>query len=106
MRPSNLKYYIHDSNASFRLELIGNLGGGDIPELQGCWETARTTLAGRDLVIDLRAVVARDQAGIDWLRSIADEGAAILERADKVKARAMKAAAASRKLPESVTQGR
>ena len=106
MRSSNLKYYIHDSNASFRLELIGNLGGGDIPELQGCWETARTTLAGRDLVIDLRAVVERDQAGIDWLRSMADEGASILERADRAKVREVKASAVARKVPESVTQGR
>ncbi len=49
-----------------------------MPELQGCWITAKTTLAGRKFVMDLRALRAADEAGKQWLLSMAHEGAEYL----------------------------
>ncbi len=75
---SQLKYYIHDSTAALRFQLLGMLSEGDVGELQGCWITAKTTLAGRKLLIDLRALRSTDEAGKQWLLSMAHEGAEYL----------------------------
>lgn len=45
-RASFFKYYIHDSVASCRFQLIGELSAPEVSELHGCWETAQTTLSG------------------------------------------------------------
>ena len=47
----------------------------NILELSGCWSTARTILGDRQLIIDLRALQSTDEAGKQWLLSLAHEGA-------------------------------
>jgi hypothetical protein len=76
--PSQLKYYIHDSVDSCRLQFFGVLRETDLTELNGCWQTARTILGLRQLVLDLRGLTNADEAGKKWLLSMRDEGAAYL----------------------------
>lgn len=71
-RPANrLSYYIHDHSHSFRLELFGALAEGEIADLDGCWKTAESSVAGRKVRIDLRGVTAIDSAGRQWLAEMA-----------------------------------
>lgn len=78
VRSSWFKYYIHDSIDACRLQLLGELTEADVPELNGCWRTARTTLANRKLVLDLRGLKVVDEAGKQWLVFMTSEGAAYL----------------------------
>lgn len=75
LRSSRFKYYIHDGVAACRLQLVGELTEAEVPELNGCWRTARTTLAGRPLILDLNALDSVDEAGKQWLAGMAQEGA-------------------------------
>jgi hypothetical protein len=75
VRPSSFKYYIHDSIEVLRFKLIGELTQADIPELSGCWRTAKTTLGRRKLVLDLQTLRTVDEAGKQWLASMSAEGA-------------------------------
>ena len=75
---SLLKYYIHDSTAECRLQLLGDLREVDIAELSGCWRTAKTTLGNRRLILDVRALKSADEVGKQWLAGMAGEGATYL----------------------------
>jgi len=78
VRSSVFKYYIHDSVEACRLQLLGELSESDVPELSGCWGTARTTLGDRKLVLDLRGLKTVDGAGKQWLATMASDGASFL----------------------------
>lgn len=78
VRSSLFKYYIHDSADVCRLQLLGEFTESEVPELNGCWRTARTTLGDRSLVLDLMALRAVDDAGKQWLATMASEGATFL----------------------------
>jgi hypothetical protein len=69
------KYYIHDGIAHCRLQLLGELREDHLIELKGCWNTVRTTLRDRGLVLDLHGLRSADDAGQRWLRAMAAEGA-------------------------------
>lgn len=75
VRKSAFKYYIHDGAEACRFQLIGELAETDIPELDGCWRTVRTIVAGRKLVFDLRELRTVDEQGKQWLAGMATEGA-------------------------------
>jgi hypothetical protein len=75
VRSSRFKYYIHDGVAACRLQLIGELTEAEIPDLNGCWRTAKTTLGARPLILDLYALESVDEAGKQWLAGMAQEGA-------------------------------
>jgi hypothetical protein len=75
VRSSSFKYYIHDGSGALRLKLVGELTRTEIDELNGCWRTAKTTLAGRKLVLDLRSLQAVDECGKDWLEGMREQGA-------------------------------
>jgi hypothetical protein len=72
---SSFRYYIHDGIDDLRLQLIGELSEAEVTDLDGCWRTARTALAGRPLVIDVRTLAKVDEAGKRWLAAMAVEGA-------------------------------
>lgn len=78
VRSSLFKYYIHDTAEALRLELLGELTELDLSDLNGCWRTAKTTLATRSLVLDLRGLKMIDDAGKQWLAGMVDEGATYL----------------------------
>lgn len=75
VRAGHFRYYIHDGIAACRLQLLGELTEIDIADLNGCWRTAKTTLRSRRLVLDLHALRSVDEAGKQWLASMAQEGA-------------------------------
>ncbi|HEY6991129.1 MAG TPA: hypothetical protein VH369_22220 [Bryobacteraceae bacterium] len=75
VRSSSFKYYIHDSSDTFRLALLGEFTEAEVTELSGCWNTARTTLGKRNLILDLRGLRIVDDAGKRWLAGMAQEGA-------------------------------
>lgn len=75
LRSSRFKYYIHDGIEACRLQLVGELTEVDVPELSGCWRTAKTTLGKRKLIIDLLDLKHLDEAGAKWLTTMVDEGA-------------------------------
>lgn len=82
-RTSLLRFYIHDSAAYFRIELIGELTEMDIAELAGCWCTAKSSVSGRKLALDVRYLKAVDEAGREWLASMVREGAAYITGKDR-----------------------
>lgn len=75
VRSSCFKYYIHDSSDTFRLELQGEFTEAEVTELSGCWNTAKTTLGNRKLVLDLGGLRMVDDAGKRWVAGMAQEGA-------------------------------
>ncbi|MGA7415722.1 MAG: hypothetical protein WBW33_34940 [Bryobacteraceae bacterium] len=77
---SALKYYLHDGVTCFRIQLLGTLSEADLPELAGCWRTARSSVIGRRLVIDSKKLDGLDDAGRRWLAEMIAEGAVIEDR--------------------------
>jgi hypothetical protein len=75
LRSLSFKYYIHDSVSTLRFQLIGDLRAANVVELNGSWETARTTLQGRRFVLDVSQVFSTDDDGRNWLRRMNDAGA-------------------------------
>jgi len=71
---SLLRYYLHDGTDGFRFELIGKLSAMDLAELDGCWRTAKSSVAGRKLRLDLRQTVDVDDSGRQWLTEMLAEG--------------------------------
>jgi hypothetical protein len=69
--PKRLKYYIHDHVGLFRLQLLGSLTAIDLPELDGCWRTAQSSVSGRSVQLDIRFLDAVDAAGQQWLAEMA-----------------------------------
>jgi hypothetical protein len=76
--PSPFKYYIHDSVKQLRLQLIGDLRTSNVTDLNGTWETAKTTLGQRRLVLDLRQLYSADEEGRLWLAKMKDGGGSCL----------------------------
>ncbi len=77
-RTSLLKFYIHDSADHFRIELIGELAESDVAELAGCWCTAKSSVTGRKLALDVRRLTSVDEAGREWLSTMVREGASYI----------------------------
>lgn len=68
-------YRIHDGAAQFRFELEGALASGDVAELDQCWRTAASTIAGKALVVDLTSLTAIDESGRQLLNRWRHAGA-------------------------------
>jgi hypothetical protein len=77
VRSTAFKYYIHDGVDSCRLQLIGELSETDVADLTGCWNTVRTTLASRNLILDAMELRSTDESGREWLIRMTAEGALI-----------------------------
>ncbi len=83
-RPSSLarsltfKYYIHDSVSTLRFQLIGDLRSANVHELNGSWDTARTTLGSRQFLIDVKQLFGTDDEGHAWLHKMKQSGAKFL----------------------------
>jgi hypothetical protein len=75
-RSLSFKYYIHDSVQTLRFQLIGDLRAANVLELSGSWETARTTLNLRRLVLDVSQLYSADDEGRAWLLNMHKTGAA------------------------------
>jgi hypothetical protein len=78
VRSHSFKYYIHDSVPTLRFQLVGDLRATNLPELNGSWETARTTLGVRRFVLDASQLYSTDAEGRNWLVKMKELGAAFL----------------------------
>ena len=85
MGSSQLKYYIHDSIEACRLQLIGEFTATDVKELEGCWNTAKTTLGERQLIVDVAEVDSIDDPGRKWIAFMVAEGAQLIEKEESKK---------------------
>src|ERR1039457_4585375 len=68
-------YKIHDGAAQFRFELEGALAVGDVAELDQCWRTAASSIAGKTWVVDLTSLTAIDESGRQLLNRWRQAGA-------------------------------
>lgn len=75
VKANTLRYYIHDSTSEFRFQLIGQLNEPHVRELNCCWTTAKSSVAAKSLIFDLRELSALDDAGRQWLLLMAGDGA-------------------------------
>jgi ABC-type transporter Mla MlaB component len=62
-RIAMLRITVQHSPSQVRLKLEGDLAGAWVTELEDCWRSARSSLDGRSLCVDLSAVERVDRAG-------------------------------------------
>jgi ABC-type transporter Mla MlaB component len=67
--------YQHDATCSFRFQLLGDLEGSAVDELAHAWQTARSIMNGKALIVDLSALGRTDEAGMQLLIRLRDSGA-------------------------------
>ena len=60
---TNLEYYIHDEADALRIEIAGDLTGAGVSSIEHALRTAKSTLAGRPIVVGLTAVAEADDEG-------------------------------------------
>jgi hypothetical protein len=65
----SFRYYLHDNSDAFRLQFIGQITSSALAELDGCWRTARSSVAGRKVCLDLRELKAADETARLWLKA-------------------------------------
>lgn len=70
-----MEIYLHDSAARFRFVLRGDLTGGQVPELEQAWTTAKSILKGRDVEVDVSGLTNADRLGLQLLSRMRDSGA-------------------------------
>jgi hypothetical protein len=90
-------FYIHDGAQALTLQITGDLTQGAAHEFEQTWLTARSTLAGRELLVDLGNAISVDDGGQAVLRRLAVEGARFITASHRSEALA---AEISRRLPE------
>ena len=78
MRFGMLKITVQHSPREVRLKLEGNLAGAWVTELEDCWRSAHSSLAGRSLCVDLVAVEQVDRAGRYLLALMRRNGAQLV----------------------------
>jgi anti-anti-sigma regulatory factor len=71
--------YQHDQAKAFRFVLVGALDGASALELQSAWETARSVLRGRELLVDLTGMTTAGPEGLSLLSRMQEAGARLLE---------------------------
>ena len=90
-------YYIHDGAEVLTLRIIGPVTGSATAELEQAWQTARSTLAGRNLVVELGEHAVVDSGGLALLRRLSGHGARFVTTSPRPDALAQ---AASERTPE------
>ena len=60
---TNLEYYLHDEGDALRIEIAGHLTGARVSRIDHALRTAKSTLAGRPIVVGLTAVAEADVGG-------------------------------------------
>jgi hypothetical protein len=90
-------FYIHDGAQALTLQISGALSQGAAAELEQTWLTARSTLACRELLVDLGNVVSVDDDGQTVLRRLASDGARFITASSLTEALAEEV---SRRMPE------
>jgi len=66
--------YQHDSPETFRIVLKGDLSEAGTQQLRGAWETAKSILNRKELVLEVSDVSAVHPAGVDLLSRMRESG--------------------------------
>ena len=72
---ATLKVYLHDGAREFRVVLSGYLAGEEVQNLEGAWETAKSILAGKEVIVDTSGITGADSSGVELLCRMRDSGA-------------------------------
>lgn len=72
---SAVEMYQHDCPMAFRFVLSGDLSGESVQQLQWAWQTAQSTLGGRELLIDISGIANADPLGLELLFRMRKAGA-------------------------------
>ena len=67
--------YQHDSATMFQFVLRGEVIGDRVQELEHAWNTAKSILAGKELVVDISGITNADPQGADLLSRMRESGA-------------------------------
>ena len=70
--------YQHDCLRAFRFVLSGDLSGEAVQRLQWAWQTAKSTLNGRELLVDISGVANADPLGLELLCRMRKAGARLV----------------------------
>jgi ABC-type transporter Mla MlaB component len=70
--------YQHDGVEMFEFVLRGELSGDGVQNLERAWNTARSILAGRMLVVDISGIANADPQGVDLLSRMREAGARLI----------------------------
>ena len=72
-----MNMYQHDSATTFRFVLQGELVGDRVEDLEHAWTTAKSILAGKQLVVDISGITYADAPGVDLLSRMRESGACL-----------------------------
>jgi len=72
---TSMDMYQHDSATMFKFVLRGELIGSRVLDVEHAWNTARSILARKELVVDISGVTTVDARGVDLLLRMRDSGA-------------------------------
>jgi hypothetical protein len=75
---SNLNFYQHDMADCFRFQIDGEFHDSLVRELEGCWQTARSTVRERPLIVDLRFVTSWGDTAVELLGRMHQAGATFM----------------------------
>ena len=67
--------YQHDSATMFRFVLRGGLIGDQVQDLEHAWNTAKSILAGKELVVDISGITSANRLGFELLSRMRESGA-------------------------------
>jgi hypothetical protein len=70
-----MQIYLHDRPAVFQFVLKGKLAGAWVPNLEHAWDTARSVLGSKELVVDLSGISEADEPGVALLSRMRQSGA-------------------------------
>lgn len=65
----------HDGATMFQFVLRGELTGNRVQDLEHAWNTAKSILAGKELVVDVSGMTDADPSGVDLLSRMRESGA-------------------------------
>jgi hypothetical protein len=86
-----LQYYLHDDPDAFRLELAGSFRGEAVERVYYAWRTALSILRNRTVIVD-----------ITFLRTVDEQGRALLRLWHRTGARIVARSEVSRALAEDI----
>jgi ABC-type transporter Mla MlaB component len=67
--------YQHDGAELFRFDLRGELTGDEVQSVEHAWTTAKSILAGKELIVEVSGVTNVDSSGVDLLSRMRAAGA-------------------------------
>ena len=70
-----MQMYLHDRPAVFQFVLKGKLAGDWVLNLEHAWDTARSVLGSKELVVDLSGISDADEPGVELLSRMRQSGA-------------------------------